>query len=155
MSSLLQHFTSRTTTSTKQTLKIGEEIASKITNPCTICFSGDLGAGKTTLIKGIIHALNNTSINEIQSPTFVYMTPYERTLQKGSLPICHFDLYRLNNESEFEALGFHDYLDKNYLCLFEWPSRIPSLFTKDTLLITISYTGATEREITFSHWSAQ
>ncbi|MCH9630560.1 MAG: tRNA threonylcarbamoyladenosine biosynthesis protein TsaE [Chlamydiia bacterium] len=155
MSSLLQHFTSRRTTSAKQTLRIGEEIASKITNPCAICFSGDLGAGKTTLIKGIIHALNKTNINEIQSPTFVYMTPYEETTQKDGLPICHFDLYRLSSESEFEALGFHDYLDSKYLCLFEWPDKIPSLFTKDTLLITIAYTGETEREITFSTWGAQ
>lgn len=149
MTSLLQHFTSLKTKSARETLKAGEEIAKKISAPGIICFTGDLGAGKTTLIKGIIHSLCNVSVNEIQSPTFVYMTPYE-----GNIPICHFDLYRLNNEREFEALGFYDYLDSEYLCLIEWPNKIPSLFTKDALSINIEYLGATERKITFSAWSA-
>lgn len=148
MSSLLQ-LTPRITTSPRQTLEMGVEIAKSLSKPEVLCFSGDLGAGKTTLIKGLISELANVPINEIQSPTFVYMTPYE-----GAFSICHFDLYRFNSIKEFEERGFCDYLDCDHLCLFEWPDKIPQLFTEKAIHIQIRYLGENKREISVSPWNS-
>ena len=115
-----------------QTLKAGSIIA----------LHGDLGTGKTTLVKGIISELTGTPMDEIQSPTFPLLHIYE-----GTCPIYHFDLYRIKSADEFIAKGFIDYLDSDGICLFEWPDRIESILPSHTLNITLSHVEEGVRRI--------
>lgn len=86
-----------------------------------ILFYGEMGAGKTTLIKGICAALGSS--NEISSPTYALVNEYEGD---NSL-IYHFDLFRLKSFKEVLDIGFEEYIDSDAICLIEWPEKIESL----------------------------
>lgn len=130
------------THSESETIQFGHELAKGLSTGDVVAFHGDLGSGKTTLIKGIIAALSGSKEREIQSPTFTYMNLYE-----GPVQIFHFDLYRLQKEATFLEMGFLDFLENQGISLIEWPSRIPSLLPKEALHITLSSEGATKRRI--------
>lgn len=95
---------------------IVEQIQHKV-----ICFEGDMGAGKTTLIKEILKQLG--SLDETSSPTFSIVNQYDTP--KGS--VYHFDMYRLKSEEEALDFGVEEYLYSNNLCLIEWPEKTPNL----------------------------
>ena len=86
-------------------------------------FRGEMGAGKTTLVKEIGQQLKIKSI--VQSPTFSLVNPYET--ESGEI-IYHFDLYRLENVHEAVDIGIEEYLDSGHLCFIEWPERAESLW---------------------------
>ena|ERR1700722_4179068 len=110
-----------TTLSPEETLQIGASFYSELALPSVIAFFGDLGAGKTTFIRGIASRAG-VDKREICSPTFTYLNIYE-----GRIKIYHFDLYRLPNEREFLAAGFDEYLYSDGICCIEWSEKIPSL----------------------------
>ena len=131
-----------TTHTVEETYLLGEKIAKRIITlpPQPIALVGDLGAGKTTLIKGIIHGLTSTSYNEITSPTFQYASLFK--------DVAHFDLWRLSSEEEFLSLGLSDILEQ-YLCLIEWPDRIRALIPENSLSIIASGLSESEHTYTF------
>ena len=106
----------------------------------TVCLTGDLGAGKTTLIKSIASEVGGTSPHMINSPTFTYLNIYE-----GTPSIYHFDCYRLKNEKEFLMKGLDEYFGE--LCFIEWPERIEKILPKNRVCIHIESLGKTKRKI--------
>ena len=127
----------------EETFQIAQDLAESISLGTIIALRGDLGAGKTTFSKGLISKLTGVDPEHIQSPTFIYLNQYESP--KGLL--CHFDLYRLTSANSFEEMGFLDYLDRDHICLIEWPEILTSILPEQTMHVTITYLSQTSREI--------
>jgi len=105
-------------------------------------FHGEMGSGKTTLIKAICRMLGVHSA--MTSPTFSIVNEYEGS--NGEV-IYHFDFYRLKNEDEAYDIGVEEYLDSGRLCLIEWPERIPTLLPTTRFEIKLEIESATNRRI--------
>ena len=108
------------------TVDFGAALAKAIAPNLNIYLHGDLGAGKTTLVRGLLHGLGYTG--RVKSPTYTLVEPYEMQGSHASdLNVYHFDLYRFNDEEEWEAAGFRDYFNTHSVCLIEWPEKAESL----------------------------
>ncbi len=107
-----------------------------------ICLFGEPGAGKTTFTKGFTAGASSFPPDKVSSPTFNYLHIYE-----GTVPIYHFDLYRLNNSEEFISAGFDEYLYSNGICCIEWSEKIEDLIPPDAIRIVLSHVDASSRKI--------
>ena len=124
------------------TMSIGEKISHIIPLGSTICFAGDLGAGKTTFIRGIAKGLNIKEV--VQSPTFNIMKIY----QKCDHPLIHIDAYRLADINQ--DIGLDEYIGyETGITVIEWPEFIEKLLPKNCIKIDIKNLGDDEREISF------
>lgn len=112
----MQEYFSR---SSEETFDIGKTIGKTLQAPLVVSFLGGLGAGKTTLIKGIVLGAAGIDPNLVQSPTFTYLHLYE-----GRQKIYHFDLYRLSHAEAFFSMGFDEYLESDAISLIEWSEKI-------------------------------
>ncbi len=99
------------------TERLGVMLATSLHAGLLLFLHGGLGAGKTTLVRGILHGLGY--VGTVKSPTYTLVEPYDC----AGLRINHFDLYRLKNAEELEFLGLRDYLESRSLCLMEWAER--------------------------------
>lgn len=131
--------------SPEDTWTLGAEISSLFKPGDVITFQGELGAGKTTLIKSIVSSIADISEQQITSPTFTYLHIYGK-----NSPIYHFDLYRIDSSQKFINMGFLDYLEENGISLIEWPQVIKTLLPLPRYEIELAYLDATTRNIVLS-----
>ena len=114
-------------------LNLGNRLASSLTPPMVVYLDGPLGAGKTTFVRGLLQGLGYTGI--VKSPTYTIVEPYEL----AAVTLYHFDLYRLSDPEELEALGIRDYLTSDTVCLIEWPERGGEYLPKADAEMSFSY----------------
>jgi len=100
-----------------ETLAFAQRIAKQLKFGMVIYLHGDLGAGKTTLVRGIVQSLGYNG--RVKSPTYTLVEPY----QVAGLSLMHFDLYRMNDPDEWDAAGFRDDFDGHNIFLIEWPEK--------------------------------
>lgn len=117
-------------TTVDETYKIGELLGALVNSGDIICLIGDLGTGKTHLTKGIAKGLGIEGY--ITSPTFTIVNEYV-----GRLKLNHFDVYRVNDPDEIEAIGFDEYIFSNAVSVIEWANYIEDLIPSESLTITI------------------
>lgn len=109
------------------TLAYGARFASILLPGLNIYLHGDLGAGKTTFVRGVLHGLGHTG--KVKSPTYTLVELYEleayviESNVKSRYNIYHFDLYRFTDEEEWDAAGFRDYFNPQSICMIEWPEK--------------------------------
>jgi len=124
----------------RDTLKFGRRISAYLEKGDIICLSGDLGAGKTVLTKGIASGLG-IKRNAVVSPTFVLIREYNG----GRFPLYHFDLYRLKSPSDIQDLGAEEYLYSTGVSVIEWSDRMGCLLPEQYLGIELSIKPGTSR----------
>ena len=134
------HIIELTAHSAAELKAIGAYIGRRLFPGAFIAFFGGLGAGKTTMTKGIASALG---IEGILSPTFTIVRHHE-----GVLPLDHFDAYRLEDIDELYAIGYDDYLNSESIKVMEWCENVPEALPPERLEITVSGSGADDRVIT-------
>jgi tRNA threonylcarbamoyladenosine biosynthesis protein TsaE len=135
-----------TTQSAEETMRLGRELAVLLTPPRLLILRGDLGAGKTTLVKGIAAALGDHDEDDVTSPTFTLVHEYGG----GGTMLYHLDLYRLEKERELDALGIEEMHRADSLVLIEWGEKFPSLVARADGEIAIAHAGDNARNITLT-----
>jgi tRNA threonylcarbamoyladenosine biosynthesis protein TsaE len=133
------------TSSTEETETAGKKIAEHLPRSGLVLLIGNLGAGKTTLAKGIVEGLGVASADEVTSPTYTIVHEYGEPVQ-----VYHVDLYRLDTVEEVRGLGIDDLLESEALVLIEWGERFPQLFTRERYEIALAATGESSRSIELS-----
>jgi tRNA threonylcarbamoyladenosine biosynthesis protein TsaE len=131
-----------------QTVAAGIHIGACLSAGTTVFLQGQLGAGKTTLTRGILQAFGYSGA--VKSPTYTLVEPYEQLM----IPVYHFDLYRLGDPEELEYMGIREYFDASTICLVEWPERgLEYLPEPDVILALIpkkNSSGLVGRQLTIT-----
>ena len=117
-----------------ETTEIGAKVASYLQGGEIIYLKGELGTGKTTLVRGALNKLG--FVGNVKSPTYTIVEPYSI----DNYVVYHFDLYRLNDPEELESLGIRDYCDGQSICFFEWPEKGENLTPNADINLLLSYT---------------
>lgn len=126
------------TASEEETIALGERLARDLPTRQVVLLIGQLGAGKTTLAKGIVKGLGAASPDDVSSPTFTLVHEYGR--------VYHIDLYRLDEPREVATLGLEDLFDREAVVLIEWGERFPQFLPAERTEIRISAASGDERE---------
>jgi tRNA threonylcarbamoyladenosine biosynthesis protein TsaE len=136
------------TRSGADTVEVGRKLARLLTPPQLLILRGDLGTGKTTLVKGIAEALDAAEADEVTSPTFTLIHEYDGTRDGQPVKLFHLDVYRLESERQLETLGLDELLTPEALVLVEWGEKFKSIRKKATGEIAITAEGGDARKIT-------
>ncbi len=132
------------TCSPRETRALGEKLAHQLRAGDVLLLLGDLGAGKSELTRGIAQGLGVTT--PVTSPSFTILNVYD----EGSVPLYHFDWYRLNNAEELYEMGMDEYLGGDGVAVVEWPSQCPEAIPETHLAVRLKPVSDTEREITLT-----
>ena len=136
--------TSQTIThSAEETIAFGRSLAAELSPPLIVLLRGDLGAGKTTLVKGIAEGFGAARAEDVTSPTFTLVHEY----RGPHTTLYHIDLYRIDTQRELETLGLDDLLAPNSILLIEWGEKFPRSQRDRDVEITLERVGETERRI--------
>jgi len=134
------------TRSSEETVELGRQLARELAPPKVVLLRGDLGAGKTTLVKGIAEGLGAAEAEDVSSPTFTLIHEY-----RGSeVNVFHIDLYRIDTQRELETLGLDDLYGGKNLLLVEWGEKFPQFERERDVEIAIDISGEDERQLTVS-----
>lgn len=131
------------TASEEETIAVGEKLAREFPRRAAVLLIGNLGAGKTTLAKGIVKGLGAADPEEVSSPTFTLIHEYG-----AARKVYHVDLYRLDRAEEAARLGLDELFDREAVVLVEWGERFPELMPPERMEIRIRAGGGDQREIT-------
>ncbi len=132
-----------TTNSAEETIALGRELAPLLTPPKLVVLRGDLGAGKTTLVKGIAQAFQAASEEDVTSPTFTLVHEY----RGPSATLYHIDLYRVDTPRELETLGLDDLMGDNSVLLIEWGEKFPRFEWERDVEIALERISENERRV--------
>ena len=127
--------------SSEETFEAGKALAKKLSPGDVLAFHGDLGAGKTVFVRGLAEGLGLDA--RVTSPTFTIVNEYE-----GTIPLFHFDMYRLSGSDDLFEIGWEDYLTRGGICAVEWSEITEDAFPDNTININIRKIDDNSREIT-------
>ena len=130
------------TGSEEETIALGERLARDLPRRAVVLLIGNLGAGKTTLAKGIAKGLGAAQPEEVSSPTFTLIHEYGNARR-----VYHIDLYRLDREQEAAGLGLDEIFERDAVVLIEWGERFPALLPAERIEIRLRRAGDESREI--------
>ncbi len=133
----------RLSQSVKQTEAVAAELARNLRGGECIGLDGELGAGKTQFVRGLVEGLGGQP-RTVSSPTFVLLNVYEG----GRLPVYHLDAYRVGGPEDFEAIGFAELLEQGGVVVIEWASRVRPLLPSTCIDVRIEALGARKRRLT-------
>jgi len=134
-----------TSNSVEQTIRLGVRLGELLTADDVLCLSGELGAGKTALARGIGRGWG--AATRVTSPSFTLIHEYARS--KDGCILYHLDCYRLQTEADIETVGLQETLDGQGPVMVEWPEQIETWLPEDCLWITLSYVNQTRRSMRF------
>lgn len=130
-----------TSNSVEETIGFAREWSNSLVPNDVVALAGDLGAGKTHFVKGLVEGLGGAE--QVTSPTFTLVHEY----RSGRLPVFHFDFYRINQPGEIREIGFDDYLEENGVVVVEWADRFPQAFPERTRWLRLAAPSASQRII--------
>lgn len=128
------------TNSEEETIDLGRALARQLPSRAVVLLAGNLGAGKTTLAKGIVEGLGAAGEEDVSSPTFSLIHEHGR--------VYHVDLYRIDTEREAESLGLEELFGRDAVVLVEWGERFPRLLPDERIEIHLEHAGGDRRRIT-------
>jgi len=128
------------THSENETIREGERLGRTLLPGDTVALRGGLGAGKTAFVKGLASGLGIAS--PVTSPTFTIVNEHP-----GSIPLYHFDMYRIGDESELYDIGWDDYIVQEGVCAVEWSEKIENALPAGTVRVTIENLGGDTRRL--------
>ena len=137
-----------TTQSGADTVAVGRKLVELLAPPQLLLLRGELGTGKTTLVKGIAQALDAAEPDEVTSPTFTLIHEFDGTREGKPVKLFHLDVYRLESERQLETLGLDDLITPDALVLVEWGDKFKSIRKRATGEIVIASEGGDTRKIT-------
>jgi len=134
------------THSPEETIELGRRLASLLAPPKMVLLRGELGAGKTTLVKGIAEGFNAASQDDVTSPTFTLVHEY----RGPEINVFHVDLYRVDTQRELDTLGLEDLFGDNHLLLIEWGAKFPRFVKECDVEIAIESLSENDRRFKIS-----
>ena len=135
------------TRSEEETIQLGREIAARLPSRAVVLLIGNLGAGKTTLAKGIVSGLGAAAPEDVTSPTFTLIHEYGPS--SSGARVYHIDLYRIERAEEVARLGLEEIFDRDAVVLIEWGERFPQLMPADRIEIRMEQSKA-GRQISYA-----
>ena len=135
-----------TTHSAAETVALGRKLAAKLKPPKLVVLSGELGAGKTTLVKGIAEGFQAAAEEQVTSPTFTLVHEY----RGPKANVFHVDLYRVDTERELETLGLDDLFDERSVLLIEWGEKFARFERERDAEIRLERRGENDRKVVFN-----